>query len=131
VPGELFIEFLPLSLQEIDLKVYSAILTSSVTEIMLRAHAQVYGGGTYNINPGQIKKVPILNVNLLAANQKEELKQAYIQYLSDTNHDRSGIDEVVCKILEFDAGKHRQLKDVLEDLRQIATNSKKSHLGNP
>ena len=131
VPGELFIEFLPRLLPEIDLKVYLAILTSSVTEIVLRAHAQVYGGGTYNINPGQIKKVPILNVNLLTANQKEELKQAYIQYLSDTNHNRSGIDEVVCKILGFDASKHRQLNDVLEDLRQIATNSKKSHLGNP
>lgn len=131
VPGELFIEFLPLPLPGIDPEVYLAILTSSVTEIMLRAHAQVYGGGTYNINPGQIKKVPILNVNLLRTRQKEDLEQAYTQYLSDVDHDRSGIDEVVCKILGFDASKHHQLDDVLEDLRQIATNSKKIHLGNP
>jgi len=131
VPGELFIEFLPLPLSEIDLRVYLAILTSSITEIMLRAHAQVYGGGTYNINPGQIKKVPILNANLLTADQKVDLKQAYTQYLLDTNHSRAVIDDAVCKILEFDAGKCHQLAETLEDLLQIATDSKKSRSDDP
>lgn len=131
VPGELFIEFLPLPSSKADLRVYLAILTSSVMEIMLRAHAQVYGGGTYNINPGQIKKVPILNAELLKADQKEELKQAYTRYLLDTSHDRSVIDNVIGKILRFDARKHRRLKKILEDLRQIATDSKKGRLDDP
>ena len=77
VPGELFIEFLPLPLSRIDVEVYLAVLTSSVFEVMLRNHAQVYGGGTYNINPGQIKKVPMVNVTALSGTQKENLKQAY------------------------------------------------------
>jgi adenine-specific DNA-methyltransferase len=131
VPGELFIEFLPLPLTRVDLEVYLAVLTSSVTEIMLRAHAQVYGGGTYNINPGQIKKVPILNVNLLTARQKEGLRQAYLMYLANKNHDRSAIDAVIYKILGFDKAKQEKLEDALRDLHQIATDSKKSGLGNP
>jgi hypothetical protein len=131
VPGELFIEFLPLPLSKASPRVYLAILTSSVTEIMLRAHAQVYGGGTYNINPGQIKKVPILNAELLKADQEEKLKQAYTQYLLDTSHDRSVIDDAIGKILGFDVRKQRQLAEILEDLRQIATDSKKSHSDDP
>lgn len=131
VPGELFIEFLPLPLSGVDLEVYLAILTSSVTEIMLRAHAQVYGGGTSNINPGQIKKVPILNVNLLTSQQREGLKQAYLDHLTNTNHDRSIIDAVICNILGFDHTKQQKLKEVLEDLHQIAMSSKKTTLANP
>lgn len=131
VPGELFIEFLPLPLSRTDLEVYLAVLMSSVTEIMLRSHAQVYGGGTYNINPGQIKKVPILNINLLANEDKEGLKRAYLHYLEDENHDRSVIDGEVYRILGFDDRKQQKLKEVLEDLLQIATSSKKASLANP
>jgi hypothetical protein len=125
VPGELFIEFLPLPLQEVDTEVYLAILTSLLTEIMLRVHAQVYGGGTYNINPGQIKNVPMLNVNLLANEDKKDLKQAYLQYLKDKSRDRSMIDVIIYRIFGFDKSKRQKLKEVLEDLHLIATSSKK------
>jgi hypothetical protein len=129
VPGELFIEFLPHS--DIDTEVYLAILNSSIFETMARTHAQVYGGGTYNINPGQIKKVPILNADLLTVEQKKELRQAYLWYLTDKNHHRSGIDAVVYKILGFDAAMQHRLSDTLEDLLLIATSSKKAALNNP
>jgi tRNA1(Val) A37 N6-methylase TrmN6 len=125
VPGELFIEFLPLPLDEISIEVYLAVLASSVSEIMLRAHAQVYGGGTYNIKPGQIKKVPILNVSLLTAEQKGQLEQAYVQYLKSGTHDRTVIDDVVCQILGFEEKQRRRTDEVLQDLLQIATDSKK------
>ena len=128
VPGELFIEFLPLPLPEVDIEVYLAILTSSVTEIMLRAHAQVYGGGTYNINPGQIKKVPILNAHLLNSTQRQSLKQAYINYLTDDYHNRSGIDKVVFDILGFSETIRKQVVDAVDDLITIATSTKQNHL---
>ncbi len=125
VPGELFIEFLPLPLDRISIEVYLAVLTSSVSEIMLRAHAQVYGGGTYNIKPGQIKKVPILNISLLTAEQKGQLGQAYEQYLKSGAHDRTVIDDVICQILGFEEDQRRRIYEVLQDLLQIATDSKK------
>ncbi len=121
VPGELFIEFLPQS--EIAFEVYLAILNSSISEIMLRTHAQIYGGGTFNINPGQIKKVPILNVALLTTRQKEELKQAYLVYIVNPTYDRKNIDNIIYEILGLSYSKQKIMKEVLEDLLVIATSS--------
>ena len=126
VPGELFIEFLPLPPDRTDIKVYLAVLTSSVSEIMLRAHAQVYGGGTYNIKPGQVEKVPILNTSLLTSAQKAQLEQVYLRYLADRKHNRSTVDDVICQILGFDKSMQQQIKEALDDLLQIATESKKA-----
>lgn len=125
VPGELFIEFIPRE-SEPDIEAYLAVLTSTPTEIMLRMYAQVYGGGTYNINPGQIKKVPILDVVRLTSAQKRSLAQAYRQYLTDETHNRFEIDMAVYEILGFNADTQKRLTDVLEDLIVIATSSKKT-----
>ena len=125
VPGELFIEFIPLPETKADVEVYLAILTSSITEIMLRTSAQVYGGGTYNIKPGHIKNVPILDVRLLTKQQKQTLKRAYLQYLTDKQHDRAIIDSAMSEILDLDNAVQQKLKEVLDDLITIATSSKK------
>jgi len=124
VPGELFIEFLPPP--GVDIEVYLAVLVSSVSEIMLRVHAQVYGGGTFNIGPGQIKSVPILNVRLLTERQKEDLKQAYLSYVSDQYHNRSAINALVYSILGCTDLEQQNLEKVLEDLLLLATSAKKS-----
>jgi hypothetical protein len=126
VPGELFIEFLPKESSNIDTEVYLAVLSSSVTEIMLRSSAQVYGDGTYNIAPGQIKKVPIINVELLTAEQRAQLKSVYQQYVADESHDRAIIDKVVYEILDFDMQMQRTLKEVLTDMHLLATSAKES-----
>ncbi len=123
VPGELFIEFIPA--KKDDLEIYLAILTSSVTEIMLRAHAQVYGGGTYNMNPGQFKKVPIISADKLNKNQKVRLKSAYLDYVNSERPDRSNIDENIFEILEFSAPERARILDLLDDLHVIAISSKK------
>ncbi len=128
VPGELFIEFLPLPLHQIDNEVYLAILTSSVTEIMLRAYAQVYGGGTYNVNPGQIRKIPILGAHLIAAPQRELLKQTYRGYLASANHDRSEIDKTIFEILGLSHDVQGQVTKLVDDLITIATATKKNQL---
>jgi hypothetical protein len=128
IPGELFIEFLPLPLHPISKEVYLAILTSSVTEIMLRAYAQVYGGGTYNVNPGQVKKIPILAAHLLAVPQRESLKQAYRDYLESESHDRSAIDKAVFEILGLSDNAQEQIDELVNDLITIATSTKMNQL---
>ena len=125
IPGELFIEFVPRE-QNPELEVYLAVLTSTPTEIMLRMHAQVYGGGTYNINPGEIKKVPILDVTQLTNIQKNSLIHAYRQYLSDPEYDRSPIDDVIYEILGFDIDTRQKITEALQDLIIIATSAKQS-----
>lgn len=122
VPGELFIEFLPLS--DVEVEVCLAILNSSVSEIMLRTYAQIYGGGTYNIAPGRIKNIPILNPMCLTDQEKDALKKSYLYYLGSNTQDRSLIDEVVYSILGFSVLKQQRMKRVLDDLLLLATSSK-------
>lgn len=123
VPGELFIEFLPHG--NVDIEVYLAILTSSICELMLRVNAQIYGGGTFNINPGRIKNVSILNPLLISKQQQEELKQSYLQYVSDKAHNRSEIDNTVYRILGLNKSTQQRIAEILEDLLLLATSSKR------
>lgn len=126
VPGELFIEFLPTDPSNVKAEVYLAVLSSSLTEIMLRSSAQVYGAGTYNLAPGQIKKVPILNVSKLSPLQQGQLQRAYMTYIADDNHDRAVIDTVIYEILGFNQAMRHRLKEVLDDMHLIATSAKES-----
>lgn len=124
VPGELFIECIPSQLLEVDVEVYLAVLNSSCVELLLRAYAQIYGGGTFNLNPGQAKEVPVLDVSLLSVRQKRDLKQAYLEYLSDEQNDRSSIDDAVYEILEFDEAMRIRIESTLADLVSLALTSK-------
>ena len=131
VPGELFIECIPFQALDVDVEVYLALLNSSCVELLLRAYAQVYGGGTFNLNPGQVKEVPVPNVSLLSEGQKRDLKQAYVKYLSDERNDRSAIDSVVFGILDFDEAMKGRIKSTLEDLILLALTSKETVSAHP
>jgi hypothetical protein len=126
VPGELFIEFLPNESSNVETEVYLAVLSSTITEILLRSTAQVYGAGTYNIAPGQIKQVPMLNVEKISSEQRENLKRAYLAYLADETHNRAVIDQVVYEILSLDSNMQTTLVEVLDDMHLLATSAKES-----
>jgi hypothetical protein len=68
----------------------------------------------------------MLNVNLLANEDKKDLKQAYLKYLEDKSRDRSIIDVIIYRIFGFDKSTQQKLKEILEDLHLIATSSKKA-----
>ena len=123
VPGELFIEFIPP--EDGYIETYLAILTSSVAEIMLRAHAHVYGGGTYNMNPGKFRNVPLVNADKLNKCQREILTQAYLEHVRAARPDRSKIDEIIFEILGFNAHARTEILESLEDLQAIPISCKK------
>jgi len=122
--GELFIEFRPFLTESTE--IYLAILNSTVTEIVFRVHAQLYGGGTYNMNSGAIKSVPILDAGLLNVQQKSGLVSAYRHFLQTNGQDRSQIDDVIFDILGFENEAREQCHTVLKELILMATSSKKS-----
>lgn len=119
VPGEAFIEFRPID-SGIPLEVYLAVLSSSLTELMLRAHAQLYGGGTFNVSPGEIKKVPLVDVRQLSTRQKSALQQAYRAYIADGNRSRAGIDKLVYKYVGFSPAQVEAVREALADLVGLA-----------
>ena len=122
IPGELFIEFVPH--ETIDPRVYLAILNSTVAEILFRCHAQVYGGGTYNMNSGEIKKLPIINATRLSEEQHCMLVESYKHFIQDPKSGRCSIDSVVSSILEFDQDMMREVEKTRRDLVEIATATK-------
>ncbi|KAB2893816.1 MAG: N-6 DNA methylase [Bacteroidetes bacterium] len=122
--GELLIEFRPK--QQDTEEIYLAILNSTITEIVYRAHSQLYGGGTYNMNSGIIKKVPILDASLLNPRQIDQLKRAYETFIEAPAVGRQNIDNVIYKILGFSKQHAQQMTEVLEDLHLASTSVKKS-----
>lgn len=127
VPGELFIEFIPK--ERYDTEVYLAILNSTLMELMLRARSQVYGGGSYNMNPGVIRSVPILYAERLSQDDKSRLVLAYRQFLSEAKNDRTGIDSAIAGVLELEASTQEKLTKSITDMRLVAASSKKSGSG--
>jgi methylase of polypeptide subunit release factors len=99
VTGEQFIEFRPKI--GFSPKVFLAILNSTLTELMFRAHSQIYGGGTNNMSPGEFKQVPIIDPSLISAERRKQLENAYDTFIS-CDLDRTEIDRVMYEILDFD-----------------------------
>lgn len=128
IPGELFIECRPNEATGIETEVMLAILTSSLTEVVIRSYAQLYGGGTTNLSPGQIKNLPVLDATKLTDVQKKSLTEAYRRYSSDPQHDRSAIDNAIYKIIDFDLPMQGKVTLALDDLRTLAASPKKNDL---
>lgn len=122
VPGELFIEFVPH--ETIDPRVYLAILNSTLVEVLFRCHAQVYGGGTYNMNSGEVKNLPIIDATCLSEEQRHMLIKSYEEFISDPKLDRSPIDVAVSSILGLDQATIERIKETKLDLIEIATATK-------
>lgn len=127
VPGEFYIEFLPnKQTTKVKIETYLAYLTSSLFEFLVRTKAQLYGGGAYNLSPGQIKDIPCLNFVLLSAKQKDDLEIAYKKFLKNKIN-RSEIDSLVFGIAGINEIFRDQIKAALEDLTEMINRSKKHH----
>ena len=120
--GELFIEFVPH--ETIDPRVYLAILSSTVAEVLFRCHAQVYGGGTYNMNSGEIKRLPIINASRLSDEEQHMLAESYEEFINDPNLRRDPIDKTVALILGYDQDMMKRVEETRRDLVEIATSTK-------
>ena len=64
VAGENFIEVTPHA--TIPLRPLLAVLNAGTTEVAVRASAHVYGGGVYNLSPGSVGDVPVVDVRQLS-----------------------------------------------------------------
>jgi hypothetical protein len=129
VPGEVFIEFVPRAESNIAVEVYLAVISSSVFELMLRANSQLYGGGTYNVSPGEIGNIPILNVARLTEQQRNTLKDAFRSYIVDPDQNRSVLNSAVYDILGFDQAMRVRVTDALNDLVALTSSPKAANSG--
>ena len=99
VAGENFIEIRPHD--NVVFEALLAILNTSVTEVAVRVSAHVYGGGVYNLNPGNIGEVPVVDIRQLPAPILQRLAHAYKHFLSTRGQDRAALDAVVLDALDL------------------------------
>jgi tRNA1(Val) A37 N6-methylase TrmN6 len=93
VAGENFIEIAPKT--SIPLIPLLAILNAGTTEIAVRVSAHVYGGGVYNLSPGSIGEIPVVDVRRLAPEALQQLERAYRQFLLARGKERTALDAAV------------------------------------
>jgi tRNA1(Val) A37 N6-methylase TrmN6 len=101
VAGENFIEVMPQA--GVPLEAFLAILNTGVTEMAMRVSAHVYGGGVYNLSPGSVGEVPVIDVRQLPAEIISQLRSAYRQFLKSNGADRSALDTAAMAALGLPA----------------------------
>jgi hypothetical protein len=85
----------------VPLEAFLAILNTGVTEMAMRVSAHVYGGGVYNLSPGSVGEVPIIDVRQLPPEVISQLHVAYRQFLKSNGADRSALDATAMAALEL------------------------------
>jgi len=99
VAGENFIEVTPHA--GVPLLPLLALLNAGTTEVALRASAHVYGGGVYNLSPGSVGEVPVVDVRQLAPAILQRLEEAYQQFLHNGGKNRTALDRAVVAALRL------------------------------
>lgn len=122
IPNEDFIEATPK--EQGDLVPLLAVLNSSYMEFMFRTHAQVYGGGVFNLNPGPVRRVPTVDIRLLGKTERTRLERAYSFFIEQGPDARQQLDNTVFEILGLGEKACRQLLRALQEIRMIAPRSK-------
>jgi hypothetical protein len=80
-----------------------AFLNSSFAELFFRVHAHRYGGGVYNLNPGDIGSVPALNIPKLSEKETARLAIAYESFILSGGRNRTVLDQAVAEILHIES----------------------------
>jgi hypothetical protein len=118
VAGENFIEVQPQP--HVPLEPLLAVLNAGVSEMALRVSAHVYGGGVYNLSPGSVGEVPVIDVPRLSAGQQAQLTAAYRVFLQSKGKDRGALDAVVLDVLELPTTFAASLENALDRMQHLS-----------
>ena len=109
-----------------DLFPILTLLNSSFGEFMIRSVGHIYGGGVCNLNPNDLKILPILDVGRLDAIGRKALAAAFDAFVKTGGANQTLLDTQVFKIAgEFLPGSN-ELYAALEELRGLSTTLKSS-----
>jgi hypothetical protein len=118
VAGENFIELMPEA--AIPLVPLLAILNAGTTEMAVRVNAHVYGGGVYNLNPGNINEVPVIDVRGLSPPALHRLEDAYKLFLLSAGKERAALDAAVLAGVDLPAAFLPTLQTALSSLQHFS-----------
>ena len=128
IAGENFIELRPKHPD--DTLPLLAILNSSFFELVARCHAQQYGGGIFNLNPVDVKLLPVFTFPK-DATSRANLAEAFERFAHGEASEpaRRGLDEVVGAVFGFTEGEVEEVRSGVLELRALGTSAKRVHAG--
>ena len=101
-----------------------AMLNSSFAEMAFRVNAHLYGGGVYNLNPGDVGAVPVLDVRHLDSKSVKLLRTAYEEFARDNNLDRSKLDFAISHVFRVPSSLREALNEAVLELRDASSKIK-------
>jgi tRNA1(Val) A37 N6-methylase TrmN6 len=119
VANENFIELMPR--EGVLLEPLLAMLNSSFAELAFRVNAHLYGGGVYNLNPGDVGAVPVLDVRHLNAISLKLLRTTYREFVEEDARDQYKLDASLARALKIPAGVHEKLGEALQEMRAASS----------
>jgi len=119
IAGENFIEVRPHT--AVPLLPLLAVLNAGTTEVAVRASAHVYGGGVYNLSPGNVGDVPVVDVRRLSPTVLRQLEEAYRQFLSSGGKDRLALDAAVLAALDLPTTFRTTLQTALGSMQGLSS----------
>ena len=119
VAGENFIEVRPHT--AMPLLPLLAVLNAGTTEVAVRASAHVYGGGVYNLSPGSVGDVPVVDVRRLSPTTLHQLEEAYRQFLGTGGKDRTALDAAVLAALDLPTTFLTTLQAALDSMQGLSS----------
>lgn len=128
IAGENFIELRPKN--ENATQPLLAILNSSFFELVARCHAQQYGGGIFNLNPVDVKLLPIFPLPDEEA-AREALAHAFERFAQAGTGDeaRRDLDAIVGETFGFGAEETERTWQGVLELRSLGRAAKRVHTG--
>jgi hypothetical protein len=128
VANEDFIELRPFG-GETGVAPLLAFLNSSLGEFLVRSHAFQYGGGVFNLNPGAVRDIPVLDPAELADAERARLARAWDGFVADygTAGAREKLSYEVVDVLGLSPRLHRRLEDALALFVGLARTASKTH----
>ncbi|MBI4536957.1 MAG: N-6 DNA methylase [candidate division NC10 bacterium] len=121
VANENFIELSPR--EDVLLEPFLAVLNSSFAELSLRVNAHLYGGGVYNLNPGNVGAVPLLDLRGLDIQGIKALRAAYEEFRRDGMR-RAKLDAAVFRAFRVSPDLRAEVVAALAELQEASLSIK-------
>ncbi len=100
------------------------MLNSSFAEMAFRVNSHLYGGRVYNLNPGDVGAVPVLDVRRLDSRSVKLLRTAYEEFARDNNLDRSKLDFAISNAFRLPSSLYETLNEAVLELRAASSKIK-------
>jgi hypothetical protein len=118
VAAENFLELAPRG--EVDIEAALAVLNSSVAELIFRSNAHLYGGGVYNLNPGDIRGICLPDPGALSPKDVRTLRRAFRQYVRGGAAAREALDWAIGRTFDLSTEAMREAQEGISAFKVLS-----------